>query len=207
MELGKRVEAVAGVCGPKSPLVGLVRAVFRRLNSANSMKTNSIPGWMLTITTAVTAILLLLCAPTGLAADAPANSARPAIYDESADGAKQIEEALARVKKENKHVLLMFGANWCGWCHRLHKLFDSNAQIAAKLKQDFVLVLIDVNKNHNADLNQRYGNPTQFGLPVLVVLDAAGKALTTQDTGKLEEGDHHDPAKVMAFLNQWSPKK
>jgi len=162
---------------------------------------------MLTITTAVTAILLLLSAPTGLAAGAQAKSARPAIYDESADGVKQIEEALARVKKENKHVLLMFGANWCGWCHRLHTLFDSNAQIAAKLKQDFVLVLIDVNKNHNADLNQRYGNPTQFGLPVLVVLDAAGKALTTQDTGKLEEGDHHDPAKVMAFLNQWSPKK
>ena len=143
----------------------------------------------------------------GLPADAPAQTTRPAIYDESADGAKQIEEALAKAKKENKHVLLMFGANWCGWCHRLHKLFDSNAQIAAKLKQDFVLVMIDVNKNRNADLNRRYGNPTQFGLPVLVVLDAAGKALTTQDTGKLEEGDHHDPAKVMAFLNQWSPKK
>jgi thiol:disulfide interchange protein len=171
------------------------------------MKTNSIPGWMLTITPAVTAMLLLLSAPTGRAADAPAKSGRPAIYDESADGAKQIEEALAKAKKESKHVLLMFGANWCGWCHRLHKLFDSNAQIAAKLKQDFVLVMIDVNKNHNADLNQRYGNPTQFGLPVLVVLDAAGKALTTQDTGKLEEGDHHDPAKVMAFLNQWSPRK
>jgi hypothetical protein len=47
----------------------------------------------------------------------------------------------------------------------------------------------------------------RFGLPVLVVLDAAGKALTTQDTGKLEEGDHHDPAKVLAFLNQWAPSR
>ncbi len=207
MGLGKRVEVLTGVCGPKSPLVGLVRAVFRRLNPANGMKANSIPGWMLTITTAVTAILLLLSAPTGLAGDAQAKSARPAIYDESADGAKQIEEALARVKKENKRVLLMFGANWCGWCHRLHQLFESDAQIAAKLKQDFVVVLIDVNKSHNADVNQRYGNPTRFGLPVLVVLDAEGKALTTQDTGKLEEGDHHDPAKVLAFLNQWAPSR
>ena len=34
-----------------------------------------------------------------------------------------------------------------------------------------------------------------------------GKALVTQDTGKLEEGDHHDPAKVLAFLNQWAPAK
>jgi hypothetical protein len=47
MELSKRVEAVAGVGGPKFPLVGLVRAVFPRLNSASGMKTNSIPDWML----------------------------------------------------------------------------------------------------------------------------------------------------------------
>ncbi len=46
----------------------------------------------------------------------------------------------------------------------------------------------------------------QFGLPVIVTLDAEGTPLTTQDTDKLEEGDHHDPAKVLAFLNQWARK-
>ncbi len=133
---------------------------------------------------------------------------RPAdIYDESADGAKQIADALVIAKKENKHVLLQFGANWCGWCHRLHKLFESDKSIAEKLKSDFVVVLIDVNKEHNKDINERYGNPTQFGLPVIVVLDANGKQLTTQDTGKLEAGDRHDPENVMTFLKAWSPKK
>ena len=161
----------------------------------------------MSIAASVSALLLLLTPPTGLPADAAAKPARAAIYDESADGGKQVEEGLLRARKENKRVLLMFGANWCGWCHRLHKLFESDAQIAAKLKQDFVVVMIDVNKNHNADVNQRYGNPMRFGLPVLVVLDAAGKALRTQDTGKLEEGDHHDPAKVLAFLNQWAPSR
>lgn len=156
---------------------------------------------------AVSALLGVSGLPTAFAADTPAKPARPAIYDESADGAKQVADALAKAKQDHRHVLLMFGANWCGWCHRLHKLFESDAPIAAKLKQDFVVVLIDVNKGHNADLDRRYGKPTQFGLPVLVVLDAAGKALTTQDTGKLEEGDHHDPAKVLAFLNQWAPKR
>jgi len=33
----------------------------------------------------------------GLPADAPAQTTRPAIYDESADGAKQIEEALVPI--------------------------------------------------------------------------------------------------------------
>jgi hypothetical protein len=31
--------------------------------------------------------------------------------------------------------------------------------------------------------------------------------MTTQDTGKLEQGDHHDPKKVLAFLDQWAGGK
>lgn len=140
------------------------------------------------------------------AADAPKGT-RPNLYDESANGSKQIADALVIAKKENKHVLLQFGANWCGWCHRLHKLCESDKDIAETLKNGFVVVLIDVNKEHNQDVDTKYGHPTQFGLPVIVVLDADGKLLTTQDTGKLEEGDHHSPEKVMAFLKEWSPKK
>ena len=148
----------------------------------------------------------LLCAPVLGAEDAP-KKARAPIYDEKADGVKQISDALVVAKKENKRVLLQFGANWCGWCHRLHELFQSNAPIAAKLKEAYVVVLIDANKNHNADIDQKYGKPTQHGLPVIVVLDADGKPMITQDTARLEEGDHHDPAKVLAFLNQWAGKK
>jgi hypothetical protein len=50
----------------------------------------------------------------------------------------------------------------------------------------------------------RSGGPTRFGLPSIVILDAAGKELTTQDTGELGEGEHHSPEKVMAFLKKWS---
>jgi len=142
-----------------------------------------------------------------LSAESPAKSLRQDIYDESADGAKQIADALAVAKKENQRVLLQFGANWCGWCHKLHKLCESDTDIAAKLKAAYIVVLIDVNKGHNEDINKRYGNPTHFGLPVIVILEADGKQLTTQDTGKLEEGDHHSPAKVLAFLNEWAGKK
>lgn len=140
------------------------------------------------------------------AADAPKGT-KPSLYDESANGLKQIADALVIAKKENKHVLLQFGANWCGWCHRLHKFFESDKDIAGTLKNGFVVVLIDVNQEHNQDVDTKYGHPTRFGLPVIVVLDADGKPLTTQDTGKLEEGDHHSPEKVMTFLKEWSPKK
>ena len=155
-----------------------------------------------------TAALLVsgFCSPA-FGADTPAKTSRPAIYDENADGAKQIDDALAVAKKDNKRVLLQFGANWCVWCHKLHKLCQTDADIAAKLKESFVVVLVDVNKGHNNDTNKKYGNPTRLGLPVIVILAADGKALVTQDTGKLEEGDHHDPKKVLAFLNEWAEKK
>jgi thiol:disulfide interchange protein len=138
------------------------------------------------------------------AADTPAKPTRPPIYNENADAGKQIADAEAQAKKENKHVLLQFGANWCGWCHKLHSLFETDPAIAAKLKQSYMVVMVDVNQGHNEDINKRYDNPTRFGLPAIVILDANGKALTTQDTGKLEEGDHHDPKKVLAFLNEWA---
>ncbi len=134
-------------------------------------------------------------------------SARPGIYDEKADGAKQVEEALVTAKKEGKRVLLQFGANWCGWCHKLHKLFETNPEIARILKDDFVVVMVDVNKSHNSVVNERYGNPTRFGLPVIVVLNADGKVLNTKNTSELEEGDHHSPQKVLAFLKESGDKK
>ena len=154
-------------------------------------------------------MLSLLIAAVSLAAE-PAKSttpAKPKLYDETADGSKQIAEALAVAKKAKKRVLLQFGANWCGWCYKLHKLFESDKEIAAKLKAGFVVVLIDVNEKHNSDINEKYGSPTKHGLPVIVVLDADGKQLTTQDTGILEEGDHHDPEKVKEFLKEWAPRK
>ncbi|HEX6960735.1 MAG TPA: thioredoxin family protein [Lacipirellula sp.] len=153
-------------------------------------------------------------APAATAAQTPEDAkpaegekaARPKLYDPSADGFEQIDEALAKAKREDKRVLLQFGAEWCGWCHLLHRLFESDAQIAKKLETDYVVVLVDVDGGHNKKVNEKYGNPMQHGLPVLVVLDADGAHVATQDTAELEEGDHHDPEKVMAFLEKWSPK-
>ncbi|HVX14272.1 MAG TPA: thioredoxin family protein [Pirellulales bacterium] len=132
------------------------------------------------------------------------------LYDTEADGNRQIAAALKKAKAGKKRVLLQFGANWCGWCHRLSNCFKENGEVAKALREGYVVVLIDVDvvddKQHNADVVERYGNPTKHGLPVLVVLDAEGKLLTIQDTDELEEGDHHDPQKVLDFLNRWKPE-
>ena len=158
------------------------------------------------------ATLVLLSAAAALRAEPGYPKQGPDIYDRESDGTAQITAALIRAKSEHKHVLLDLGANWCVWCHRLHHTLHTDAGVAKTLNDNYVLVLIDVNhrdgRKRNDAVNDRYGNPMEQGLPVLVVLDAGGKQLTTQETGALEDGKSvHDPAKVTAFLEKWAPKK
>jgi hypothetical protein len=89
----------------------------------------------------------------------------------------------------------------------LSSLLDTDPEISKLLKENYVLVLVDVDKGHNQDVVTKYQNPTRFGLPVLVVTDKDGKMLTTKDTSELEQGNAHDPLKVKAFLEQWKPKR
>jgi thiol:disulfide interchange protein len=135
----------------------------------------------------------------------------PSIYDKKADGDKQIADALAIAKRDNKRVLLQFGADWCIWCHKLHDLFETDPLVGKRLESEYVLVLIDIDevdgKKHNADVDLRYGRPTKNGLPTLVVLDADGKQLTTQPTEPWEIGDRHNPFKVLAFLKKWQAER
>src|SRR4051812_35205627 len=61
---------------------------------------------------------------------AEGTSTGPKLYDTKANGTEEIKAALERAQKENKNVLLKFGANWCGWCHRLSAVFHDNKDVA-----------------------------------------------------------------------------
>jgi thiol:disulfide interchange protein len=156
--------------------------------------------------------LALLAAATAFSAEPEYPNQGPDIYDRQADGTAQIAAALLQAKAEHKRVLLKLGANWCVWCHRLSATFHESKPVAQALADNFVLVLVDVNhrngKSRNDAVIEKYGNPVRFGLPVLLVLDEDGRLLTTQETGALEnEGEAHDPAKVIAFLKTWAAKR
>ncbi len=133
------------------------------------------------------------------------------IYDATANAEQDIQNAIKAAKKENKRVLLMFGANWCPWCQRLHHLIETNDQVNRYLYKHYELVLVDLGKrNLNMQIDKRYGSPNKLGIPVFVVLDSSGKQIHTQETGTLEypKGSTkigHDPDKVIQFLKQWAP--
>jgi thioredoxin-related protein len=127
----------------------------------------------------------------------------PDIYDPGADVKAQIAAAVKTAGVENKNVILMFGGNWCPWCHRLHELFQADARIKKLLATRYVLLLVDVGEKPaeplNRDLVDLY-RIKDFGYPALAVLDKQGHLLCAQSTGVLEKGKGHDPARVLAFL-------
>ncbi len=138
------------------------------------------------------------------------SSSRPA-FDETADARAEILRAMDAARYSGKRILLIFGANWCPWCRSLHELFESDSEIRQICQRHFRVVWIDVGKkDRNLDLNERYGNPLRYGIPVIVVLDADGRKLAVQETGSLEqntpEKKGHDREKVLNFLRKWIPQ-
>jgi len=133
--------------------------------------------------------------------------AEPAIYDEKADASADIAAAVARAAKENRRVLIQWGANWCGWCRQLHKLFKEDKTIARSLLYEYDVVLVDIGRfDKNLNVADRYKAFTDgfktAGVPFLTILDGAGNVVLNQETSSLEAGQGHDPQKVLDFLNK-----
>ncbi|MBI5434190.1 MAG: thioredoxin family protein, partial [Planctomycetes bacterium] len=146
--------------------------------------------------------------PHAPAAPAAATKAPTPIYDEHADAKADLAAALAKAKKENRRVLVQWGANWCGWCTLLDKAFKSDAKLGRKLMYEYDLVHVDIGRfDKNVELATSYGADLEGnGVPFLTVLDADGKPLANQETGSLEsdvpDAREHDVAKVLAFLEK-----
>jgi thioredoxin-related protein len=127
------------------------------------------------------------------------------IYNPLADARYDLQQAIQLAGEENKHVLVQIGGNWCPWCVRLHDFFASEAVIDSILKADYVLVRINYSKeNKNPEILARLGYPQRFGFPVLVVMDAEGNRLHTQNTGYLEQDKGYSLEKVKGFLLNWN---
>lgn len=60
------------------------------------------------------------------------------------------ENAKKIAKKENKSMILVFGANWCVWCQKFeHDTLTSSRSISAVESHDTIIVKINVDKNQS----------------------------------------------------------
>ena len=137
-----------------------------------------------------------------------AKSTPPPVYDEAADAGADLRAALAVAKRDNKRVILQWGANWCGWCKLLDARMKSDPTLSRKLLYEYEIVHVDIGRfDKNMDLAEKLGATLRdSGVPFLTVLDADGKPIANQETGGLEKEQDgkpgHNPAAVLAFLER-----
>lgn len=128
------------------------------------------------------------------------------LYNPKADVAKDVAQLLVKAKKEKKHVLLQIGGNWCVWCYRFNSFVQTDSTLKKLVSNNYVVYHLNYSpENKNLEYLKKLGYPQRFGFPVLVVLDADGARLHTQDGALLEKGNGYDSEKVKGFLKSWSP--
>jgi thioredoxin 1 len=128
------------------------------------------------------------------------------IYAPGVDAHAEIKKALEKGNQEHKHVLVVFGANWCYDCHVLDLAFD-RPDIAPVLGANFEVVHVDVGQgDKNQDVMKQYEVPMDRGIPALAVLDGDGKLLYSQKNGEFEKARGLGPEDLLAFLNKWRPQ-
>ncbi len=77
---------------------------------------------------------------------------------------RDYKPALEQAKKENKLIMLVMVADYCPWCRKMeHKTLEDSA-VAAKVKSEFVPVIVDRNldKAHYPEAYDTPRIPTVF---------------------------------------------
>jgi thioredoxin 1 len=128
------------------------------------------------------------------------------LYPDPGEAQAELKTASATAARDNKRVLVVFGANWCYDCHVLDVTFHSK-EFAALVNANYVVVHINTGEEgkDNHDLAARLGVVLDHGIPSLAVLNADGSVVVAQRGGEFESTVKIGPEDVRAFLEKWKP--
>jgi thiol-disulfide isomerase/thioredoxin len=167
------------------------------------------------------AFLPLVCALCAVAAAWPARAADappqvtaselsqplPKPYDASANAPADVDAALARAKVSGKRVLLDLGGNWCPDCRFLAGVLDI-PEVKAFIGRHFETVYVDVGHfDKNLDIPARFGAPKPKGVPTVLVLNADGTLVDTDQREDLSDARSMTPQAVVDWLARWAASK
>ena len=125
----------------------------------------------------------------------------PDLYHAGANAQQEVAETITAAGKENKRVLLVFGANWCADCYALDYAFHQ-PRIEPLLNTSFKVVHVDVGKfDKNLELARKYHVDLEKGIPSLAVLSSSGGLLSS--TAEFERARVMTEEDVIQFLNTW----
>jgi thiol:disulfide interchange protein DsbD len=86
----------------------------------------------------------------------------------------QIEIARSRAQRENRPLLVDFGAAWCAACKELDKVTFSAPDVAMEMSR-FVNVKVDATNDDDPKISATLASFKVVGLPTVVLFDSRGK--------------------------------
>jgi thioredoxin-related protein len=97
---------------------------------------------------------------------------------------KIMKKALSRAKKENKEVMVIFHASWCGWCHRMDSIMNM-PETKAFFDNNFVIEHLVVQEAKDKKHLENPGagefmvkhNGDKQGIPFWLIFDDQGNLL------------------------------
>ena len=98
-------------------------------------------------------------------------------YNETDEAETEINYLLDIIKNEQKHGLIVFGANWCHDSRSFAATLNS-IRFEKLLKNNYEILYVDVgDKDKNINLIRKYGVQGEFGTPTVFVINSNGRVL------------------------------
>lgn len=130
----------------------------------------------------ILSILLLICFTASVQAEVPYRGPNVVVN-------RAQKSILERAKKDNKDVLLVFHADWCGWCKRLDKDTLRHDDVR-KVLSKYLVYRIDVDRYRRLIKVYKVGP-----VPAYILISKEGKIL------KRGEG-YRSPQEFLEFLQK-----
>ena len=157
-----------------------------------------------------------LCAVTVAWPVAPAAAAPPQVtaadvrqplpkpYNETANASAHGDAPQATAKLSGKRVLLDLGGNWCGDCRFLAGVLDI-PEVKSFVASNFEVVLVDVGHfDKNLDIPARFGAPKPKGVPTVLILNADGTLVDSDQREELADARSMTPQALVDWLARWT---
>jgi thiol:disulfide interchange protein len=166
------------------------------------------------------AVLVMVCG-LGLALAVPVQAQDSAATAAKTQEAKEamppaptatlLQAAQQKAAKQNKAVLVMFHASWCGWCKRLEAVM-SRPEFKKMFEDNYTLVNLDVLEQKDKKVTLENPGGVEYmkelggetsGLPYYAFLDAKGKKLADSNVMPTQNpniGYPGEPAEIEAFM-------
>lgn len=123
-------------------------------------------------------VVALVLAFAGIADDETANSP----YKPSENVMADVEATLAGARSEGKLALIVMGATWCHDSRGLARRFN-DPDIAAVIDENYETLFVDVGFLDSARaVNQRFGMPSIYATPTVMIIDPETGAIKNDKT-------------------------